>query len=160
MSWPIPESVRWVYDESRVNHLSSYLNQEEFAFTEEGVFTIGMEAQLGSCQQYIEKTIAIYSDPDSIPNTTDPNGFNEILDFSLFPNPNDGQFELLVEMEASGPAQVRIYRDTGLLMESRNLSGWASYREAFQLADAPSGNYIAVLQTASEYRTLNFIIQR
>jgi len=160
VSWPIPEIVHWKYDEDRIKHLSSYLNQEEFLFTETGTFTIGMEAKLGSCQQYIEKKIQIYADPDSIPSHTDPNGFHEILDFSLFPNPTNGQFELLVEMVTAGAAQVRIYRDTGLLMESRNLSGWASYREAFELTDAPSGNYIAVLQTVSEYRTLNFIIQR
>ena len=137
----------------------AYLNQEEFLFKEEGTYTLKMAAQLGTCVQYVEKHIQIYSDPDSIPVQTGPNGFSEILDFSLFPNPTDAPFEVIAEFEHIQTAQVRIYRDTGLLVESRNLNGLKRYREAFQLQDVPAGHYIAVLQTPTEYRTLNFIIQ-
>ncbi|MEZ5038438.1 MAG: T9SS type A sorting domain-containing protein [Saprospiraceae bacterium] len=159
VSWPVPERIQWFYDNDRIEQLSTYLNQEEFLFKEEGTYTLKMAAQLGTCVQYVEKLIQIYSDPDSIPVQTGPNGFNEILDFSLFPNPTDGPFEVIAEFEEIQTAQVRIYRDTGLLVESRNLNGLKRYREAFQLQDVPSGHYIAVLQTPTEYRTLNFIIQ-
>ena len=160
VSWPIPEQVTWIMDEGQVEQLSTFLNQTELLFSSPGTYSIGMEAQLGDCVQYIEKLITIYSDPDSLPANTNPGAYGAILDFSLFPNPNNGNFELLAEFTDIQTGQMRIYNDTGLLIEARDLSGWASYRENFQIPSAPAGNYIAVLQTQFDYRTLNFVIQR
>ena len=160
VSWPIPTWVHWVTDDENIRQLSTYLNQTELQFTAGGTYGIKMEAQLGDCIQEVEKFITIYTDPDSIPNNSGPITGGSILDFSLFPNPNEGNFELLAEFTAIEAGQMRIYNDTGVLIEARDLNGWASYRESFQLPAAVAGNYIAVLQTQHDYRTLNFVIQR
>ncbi|MBX2874400.1 MAG: hypothetical protein KTR30_19925, partial [Saprospiraceae bacterium] len=160
VSWPIPSQVDWILEQDNILQLSTYLNQTELQFTATGTYAIKMEAQLGDCIQEVEKFITIYTDPDSIPTNTNPITGGSILDFSLFPNPNDGNFELLAEFTDVQVGQMRIYNDTGILIEARDLSGWASYRESFQIPSAVAGNYIAVLQTQFDYRTLNFVIQR
>ncbi len=159
VSWPIPSRVNWITDHSNIREISTYLNQTELQFTAPGNYGVKMEAQLGDCIQQVEKFITIYTDPDSLPTNSNPIHTGAILDFSLFPNPNDGNFELLAEFSDVQAGQMRIYNDVGLLIEARDLSGWASYRENFLLSTAVAGNYIAVLQTQFEHRTLNFIIQ-
>ena len=160
VSWPIPSRINWIIDDDDILQLSTYLNQTELQFIAAGTYGVKMEAQLGDCVQEVEKFITIYTDPDSIPTHNGPITGGSILDFSLFPNPNDGNFELLAEFTDVQAGQMRIYNDTGVLIEARDLSGWASYRESFQLPAAVAGNYIAVLQTQYDHRTLNFVIQR
>ena len=157
VSWPAPDSIQWIVDGNQIEIIDTFLNQIELQFLSDGDFTIGLELHLGDCTILLEKEITIYEDPGQIGSHTG-NGFSEILEYVLYPNPNTGQFEIQVVLDQPIPLQIRIYRDNGVLLESRFLEGTATYLEAFNLSNAPPGNYIAQIQTATEWRTINFIM--
>ncbi len=158
VSWPAPDSIHWRINNDEIEVVDTFLNQIELQFLAEGTYSINLEIHHGDCSILIEKEITIYDDPAQL-GGQNGNGYSEILEYMLFPNPNTGQFEIRVVLEQAIPVQIRIYRDNGVLMTSRILQGEASYQEAIDLSSAPPGNYIAQLQTASEWKTINFIIQ-
>lgn len=159
ISWPIPDEILWEYNTNEVIHQETYFNQEIVMFPNVGTYNIRLYAKKGECEGVLDKTITIYNDPDSLQNqglgeeTTD-----HVLDFSLYPNPNNGTFDARVQLDETQNVKIWVFDGAGTLMESRELDGFNFYLEHFSLSNAQAGLYNLVLQTQDQWYYLNFIV--
>jgi hypothetical protein len=60
--------------------------------------------------------------------------------FSVFPNPNTGQFSISLQTENAGPVQVKIFNSMGVLVYQNTISDGSSQLN-INLGDLPSGVY-------------------
>lgn len=159
VSFPIPDSIRWEYNQDSIFQKQNIQNQEIVTIPHPGVYEITMYAYRGDCEMKVTKTIQIFETVEELlnPDNVEP-GFTEILEFTLFPVPNDGQFDIRVALSDKTPIQLYIFREDGLLIDERSLSGQYLYLEQYNLTNLQTGVYAAILQTGSEWRYFTFVV--
>lgn len=159
VSFPIPDSIRWEYNQDSIFQKQNIQNQEIMTIPHPGVYEITMYAYRGDCEMKVTKTIQIFETVEELlnPDNVEP-GFTQILEFTLFPVPNDGQFDIRVALSDKTPIQLYIFREDGLLIDERSLSGQYLYLEQYNLTNLQTGVYAAILQTGSEWRYFTFVV--
>ena len=159
ISWPIPDEIRWEYDPAEVIHQETYFNQEIVSFPQTGNYNIRLYAKKGECEGILDKTITIYNDPDSLLNQgLGGDLVDHVLDFSLYPNPNQGVFDVRVQLDDLQGIRLWIFDDGGTLIESRDRDGANFYLEEFVLSNLQTGVYTLVLQTDVQWYYLSFVV--
>ncbi len=159
ISWPIPDEIRWEYDPTEVIHQETYFNQEIISFPETGEYNIRLYAKKGECEGILDKTITIYNDPDSLLNQgLGGDIVDHVLDFSLYPNPNQGVFDVRVQLDNVQGIKLWVFDDGGTLLESRDRGGALFYLEEFDLSGLQTGLYTLVLQTEDQWYYLSFVV--
>jgi hypothetical protein len=160
ISWPIPDSIKWSYDQTSAVLQSKNLNQYLFSFTVSGIHTLKMHAFKFGCESVVEKTIKIVGDSSGLTNNIPGTKLNNLKTVKLFPNPNNGRFTVEVGLDTSSDVLIRIYDIAGIIKSSRLLKGAALYREFFELNDLPNGVFSLLLQNGFESEVIHFIIQK
>lgn len=155
VSWPAPDMVEWVYDQDSVNFNGSNQNQYFFSFPYPGEIDLTMIASAGGCEGILTKTLVVHPDSSSIPSAFQ--GQQEIIQFSLSPNPNMGDFNTIVELSDPKPIVLSVFGLDGVEVDRRILNGQAVYSETYNLSVTP-GVYIMVLQTPTQRKSIVFSI--
>jgi hypothetical protein len=154
-SWPAPDQVTWVYDDTRVRLVKEVQNQYWFIFDEVGNYNLGLIGTRGGCEDIISKQITVHADSTTIPS---PNlGQLEIESIVISPNPNLGQFEVDVTLSNTAELFLSLYDINGILQDRRQGSGQATYNFPYNLNVQP-GTYLLLVQTAFDRRTLVVVI--
>ena len=159
ISWPIADSISWEYNQDSIWHQESIANHEVVTFPETGTYNIRMYAYHGDCYGVIDKQITIHATADSLHNQDIQPADSEIIQFSLFPNPNDGTFDVNIGLSTPQDVTLWIFREDGLALDTRQLNGANAYMEHFAFANLHPGLYTVVLQTQSEWLHLNFVVE-
>ena len=157
ISWPIPDSITWHYDESQVSLTGNNLNAYTFVFNSPGVYIIGLEASNGECTSIVEKEIIIYESSAEFGQVSPNPGFIKTVD--LFPNPNDGNFKIDIALSEMEQLQVRIYNDQGFLQDYRLEAPAINHSVNYSLNGLLPGAYHAVLIANNQSRIVTFIVQ-
>jgi hypothetical protein len=89
-SWPAPQSVDWIYDETITTLVKQEQNQYWFVFSEIGRTQLTLIARQGGCEDIIAKEIVIHRDSSSIPSIY--LGQLQIVNALISPNPSNGPF--------------------------------------------------------------------
>lgn len=157
ISWPLPERIEWIYPPSFVLLPSA---APEFLFArvpEPGTFNIGMASFLAQCQDRRDKVLTVYADDKSAEGGR--LGFEQIVqDYSLYPNPNDGNFGISIKLNEPLPAQLLIVQfPTGLVQAQWSGELRSNYRVDFSLSALPQGVYAALLRVGSDSRAIRFV---
>ena len=160
ISWPVPDSIKWSYDQSSAVLQSINLNQYLFSFTVSGIHTLKMHAFKFGCESVVEKTIKIVGDSSGLTNNIPGTKLNNLKSVKLFPNPNNGRFTVEVGLDSPSDVLIRIYDIAGIIKSSRLLKGAALYKEFFELNDLPNGVFSLLLQNGFESEVIHFIIQK
>lgn len=143
ISWPIPDSIAWHFDSSKIELLGNDLNAYSFEFDETGIYTIGLEIFKAGCSDYVEHEIKIRSILDPITPQVIMPGI--ITDWNLFPNPTSGNFSLNVSLSSIAELQIRIYDEFGNLEDSSIQAADDGHTVLFNLTQSLPGTYYAVL---------------
>lgn len=159
ISWPVPDSVVWIFPSS-IEQLSNPAPDFLFLVPDhEGKYQIGQRAFLAECRAYAEKTL-IVKPSKSNGRESDFLGFTElILLFTASPNPNHGEFDVNVELAEEAEAEIRLMRlPNG--SEVVNVISPAQRRHHIpvRLPAVAPGVYLLILQSRGERRTLRLII--
>jgi hypothetical protein len=86
-------------------------------------------------------------------------GRTDIIEFTVFPNPNDGNFKVKVELGRQSMIRLRLLSLTnGGTIDDRTLNGSKLYEEQY-LMQLPTGVYIMLLETASGRKSVKIIIK-
>ncbi len=157
VSWPIPDSITWSYKVDSVVIYETIENQQWFIFPYTGYYEISLIAYRGNCMSSITKDITIYADPGDLQGPATNPGYTEILNYTLFPNPNSGQFSVRIELSDPQDVQLRIYEVGGDPVTTWQGDGQTIYQPEFNLTLQP-GAYVCVLHTLTERKTFNFIV--
>ncbi|MBK8779813.1 MAG: T9SS type A sorting domain-containing protein [Saprospiraceae bacterium] len=160
ISWPIPDSIHWVYDGATTSWTGNDQNQYRFAFSGTGIFSIKMIAYKYGCSSEIIKTIKIVGDA-ALLTTPDPvTPIRNIRSIKLFPNPNAGDFAAVISLNSPGAMQIRVYDLFGKIWHSRLIQGQADYSESFNLTELTNGVYSMTFLQGIEYLVLHFIVSK
>ncbi|MEO0877409.1 MAG: T9SS type A sorting domain-containing protein, partial [Bacteroidota bacterium] len=130
-------------------------NQYLFNFPFVGTFDLTMRAVSGGCEDFLTKSIVVYADSTTIPSPFEVQP--ELLQFALTPNPNNGIFEVTVELSEVKPIVLSIFNAAGVEVDRRILTGQALYEEAYS-PGLTSGIYICALQTPTQRKSILFTV--
>ena len=120
ITWPVPDEVIWIYDLDRITPLDGDQNQEVMLFNEIGDYTISMQAHFQGCVATVDNFITIYDDRDSLSNPGNIiSGGSGILDATLFPNPNNGEFTAKIRLANPQVLTLYVFNAQGLEIDFR-----------------------------------------
>lgn len=157
ISNPNPDNVEWLIEDS--DSLKVVEMDEHYArvlFSETGYYKIGFRAHKGDCFQEIFKTITVV-DRDG----TEDDAFGEsiIEKYYVYPNPNDGNFNVKITLNKTSAIRLRIINiGTGNTVSDKKYAGQKEYDIPYNKSIAP-GVYVIVLETASGHMNLKMIVR-
>ncbi|HMQ87021.1 MAG TPA: hypothetical protein PKB07_05525, partial [Flavilitoribacter sp.] len=158
ITWPLPDSIHWAYDQNKIQHLLSLPTQEFMRFTEPGTYSVFMDAYYGSCFDRLGKEIKVFGSRDSLSSNSQPGSSGLIAAFEIYPNPNDGRFSFKLVLTLPGSADIWLFRESGQLLEHRSVNGSQTYIEAFDRRGLLPGIYTMVAQAGSDWVFGNFVV--
>lgn len=157
ISWPMPESIAWDFPLEMKEVLN--LGDAVFGqFASAGTYDVNLTAHLGECVDQVTKTITILGGEE------DPAGGRLgyetfVKQFELFPNPNDGSFDVGIELAEEGPITLSVWRsENGALVGKLHEEGDHSYNLFFDLRPMSSGLYLLRLDHAKGKEYIRFIV--
>ncbi len=152
---PFGENTEWTIP-STATIIEQSNNKVVIKFGTVGVQTISLKQTQEDCIAYYHKNINIEERstlPD--PGVTD-NPF--ITEFNVFPNPNNGNFEVVVKIQEISPIKLRLFPYNGqAALIQKSESGTKEYNVNFNVI-LPSGTYVLVLETAKQTMVKKVII--
>ncbi|KOP36640.1 MULTISPECIES: T9SS type A sorting domain-containing protein [unclassified Flavobacterium] len=147
VSDPFGESTKWILPEG----LKTIEQKEKYIilkFNEIGTYTVGLQQTQGECFAIYNKNIKVEK-RSTLPNTgSSP---KSIIDFIVTPNPSNGNFKAIVNLENNSAINLRLFSTTGEFTMQKKDSGKKKYEVDFNTS-LQSGMYILVLET--ELQTL------
>jgi hypothetical protein len=152
---PFGENTQWILPDN-VNVVEQKEKFITLKFNKTGVYTIALKQTQGDCYALYSKNISV--EPRStLPNATTTNT-HFISDFIVSPNPNDGNFNALINLESNSPINLRLFSYNGqyTLVQKKD-SGKKNYAVDFNVKLA-SGVYVLVLETAQQTLVKKIII--
>ncbi|NVO10127.1 MAG: T9SS type A sorting domain-containing protein [Bacteroidales bacterium] len=155
MSWPIPQTIEWLYPASFMpiyqNDYSIYLVPQMV-----GNFNIGLTSFVGLCSENIEKAITIEpaKDRKNKPISKQP----IISDVVAYPNPNRGNFSVEIALNRESDVLVEVYSTYGKRLFARNGRGLTNYKIDINLFQTP-GIYLVRISAGKEFRSLRVVVE-
>jgi hypothetical protein len=157
ISDPMPESVEWIVEESdslQIIDRSEHLLRVVFHYP--GVYPTGLRTFVGECFEDFVKQVSV---ADADMRQTDFFAESIIRSFTLYPNPNSGNFTVAVELSRVSPIRLRIVSiGTGIVMHDSRYFGQQAYAVPYSLFLA-TGVYAVLLETDAGYMVFKTVIQ-
>lgn len=157
ISNPDPDRVEWLIDDS--GSLKVVEMDEHYArvlFSETGYYKIGFRAHKGDCFQEIFKTITVVDRDGTV---EDLFGESIIEQYYVYPNPNDGNFNVKITLNKTSAIRLRIINiGTGNTVSDKKYTGQKEYDIPYTKSIA-AGVYVIVLETASGHMNLKMIVR-
>jgi hypothetical protein len=152
---PFGENTQWILPEN-VNVVEQMEKFITLKFNKAGVYTIALKQTQGDCYALYSKNISVET-RSTLPNDATTNT-QFINDFLVTPNPNDGNFNALINLQDSSSINLRLFSYNGAytLIQKKD-SGKKNYAVDFNVKLA-SGVYVLVLETAQQTLVKKIII--
>lgn len=152
-SEPFGENTKWIVP-SNVNIVEQKDKYLTLKFNKIGTYTIGLEQTQGQCFAIYNKNITVEE------RSTLPNGgtaSKSIINFIVTPNPSNGNFKAIINLENTSAVNLRLFSTTGQFTKQKKESGKKNYEIDFNTS-LPSGMYILVLETEQQTLVKKIII--
>jgi len=158
ISWPLPDKVEWLHPAS-FQILPS--DNPDFLFAivpEPGTFNVGMQSFLAECRDFREKELIVLADQKE--NSSGRLGYKDALvqQFSVYPNPNDGRFDVNVLLSEQKEIQLRVIHFPTGSVEARYDGGSMDLHQVpFDLRNISQGLYFILLRVGEEKQSIRFV---
>jgi hypothetical protein len=157
ISWPLPENIEWNYP----LEMTKLLDNGDVVYGQyknTGVYEVTLGAHLGECFDQISKTIAIIESEDN--SEGGRLGYEEyVKQFTLYPNPNNGSFDVGVELIEEMPITVSVWHSpSGLLIKQIQKRDDKLYTIHFDLRPLSTGTYVLRLDHEKGKRYIRFVV--
>ncbi|OXA93972.1 T9SS type A sorting domain-containing protein [Flavobacterium hercynium] len=154
-SSPRGESTKWITPEGAaiVEEKDNFITLK---FKDLGTYTVSLQQTQGDCYAIFTKSVMI--EKRSIMPNAGAAESSFIKDFIVTPNPSDGNFKVIVNLENNSTVNLRLFTSNGqnALLEKKE-SGKKEYEIDFN-ATLASGIYILVLETGQQTLVKKIII--
>ena len=150
---PFGESTKWIIPAG----VKTVEEKEKFItlkFNEIGTYAIGLQQTQGECFAVYNKNITVEK-RSTLPNAGSAPKF--IIDFIVTPNPSNGNFKAIINLENNSAVNLRLFSTTGEFTMQKKDSGKKNYEVDFNTS-LQSGMYILVLETGQQTMVKKIII--
>lgn len=129
IEWIVPDNAT-VYERSK--------DRVQFSFSGNGYYTIGLAAYKGLCKDILYKTVEVVNQADI---EEDAGAEPFLKRFIVFPNPNDGNFEVLVELREPANYELSLYTGSGNIIKTEKIVNKMSETTRFSENGRSPGTY-------------------
>ncbi|MCC9064156.1 T9SS type A sorting domain-containing protein [Flavobacterium piscisymbiosum] len=150
---PFGESTQWNVPEG-VNIVEQKEKYIILKFDEIGTYAIGLQQTQGECFAEYNKNITVEK-RSTLPNPGSAPKF--IIDFIVTPNPSNGNFKAIINLENNSAVNLRLFSTTGEFTAQKKDSGRKNYEVDFNTS-LQSGMYVLVLETEQQTMVKKIII--
>ena len=155
VSRPIGETSQWLLPPD-VTIVSETTTSITLRFSEVNTYKIGLISTQGDCYKEIYKNIVVEKSSGLVAPGDAEAPFIE--EFTLTPNPNNGQFELYIDLAKSSPIAIRVYSIQGSIVLNKTDAPTAEEYTIPISLTLPSGVYVVVLETAKQTQVKRMIV--
>jgi ribosomal protein L6P/L9E len=157
ISYPYPDKVEWIIPQSPDVKVSSLSDEyAEIKFIENKSYRVGLHAWKGDCETTVYKDVEITNDILSIDGRNVPEQESKsttiIKSFIAYPNPNNGQFIVHIELGIKTDVRMDLLSVSGKIINSKILKGSDSY-DVFYNINGINGVYIIHLLTGNKQQS-------
>lgn len=156
LSWAYPDAA---FSKELAGEVDDYVLH--LKTLDEGMYNVTLYAYSGGCFSRKVKQVEIMADGDVDPED-ELLGYQDplIKRFGVSPNPNDGRFNVDVELREAADIHLAVFGvSMGQKLAERRSSGMETYAESFVLANANTGVYVVVLSAGKERRQVKIVIE-
>lgn len=147
--WFIPDSDAITVNDESDDYIT--LN-----FAEKGNYTITLMQTQGDCYELFDKEIIVEENNGQYNPVNANAGF--IKEFTVAPNPNNGNFDVIVKLEDAGSISLRLFNLSGqAVLAERKLPASKVHVVNYNI-QIPAGTYVLVLETQYQVLTKKLII--
>jgi hypothetical protein len=157
ITWPIPEQATWSFPKEMEN-IDGSGDIVYGKFSNAGTYAVSLRASLGQCRDEITKDINIIT--ASINAEEGRLGSDPFVkEFYLYPVPNQGQFDVEVELREESAIVLSVWNIlTGKRISQIADSGQKKYAKQFDLAPLTAGPYTLRLDCRKGTKHIRFIV--
>ncbi len=165
LSHPNPIQFQWDFDDGTTDTLEDPIH----LFYLEQTYNVKLWVKNSECASEIIKPIEITDPTKAAGEPISDNKYKveiptpefvKILDAMVFPNPNNGQFTLNVELSAPSVMQVAVFNITGGMIYLKEYEQRSKIHQRFNFNGLKQGYYFIVVKTLNDVRTLKVVIVR
>lgn len=121
-----------------------------------GRYTMGLRSIIGECEAVLYKEVIV---TEQNTDDTEPRPFTRrIQEINVWPNPNNGQFRVRIELNNIAPIRLFLYTQNGTLIKQLSFEGEAIY-EWSQESFLPLGMYIIQVICEKERQTVKVMVE-
>lgn len=159
ISWPMPNKSTWTFPDEMIV-LEDRGETVYGRFDQQGSYTISLLATLGDCRDAATKTVTIVNEKENPSESGRLGNESFVTKFNLYPNPNDGAFDLEIDFAEPGPVLLTVWNTLTaspvVVMED---AGSKTYRKHFDLRPLSAGNYTLRMDYETGTRYVRFIVR-
>jgi hypothetical protein len=161
ISYPDPDKIEWIIPQNNTDVVSSTSEYADLLFEKNGCYRVGLQAWKGDCTATVYKEIEINSinapniiDTENVPKKEET---TLLKSFVAYPNPNNGQFTVHVELGIKTDIRLRLVSLTGAVVDNRILKDSDSYDTSYNF-NGVEGLYIVQIIAGNISASLKVII--
>jgi hypothetical protein len=156
ISIPKPDSVQWVFP-TNITKIGGTMFNPIVVSNDTGNFTITMKGFYGSCIINATKLVR-FAPYDSL--SANHNNAHGIKTFSLYPNPNTGQFTVYVEFYRSQNASIQVWDISPYKHYQQNYYDVISITLPVDVSFLQNGSYLLRVIAEFDAKNKGFIISK
>lgn len=102
-----PQSVEWIIPQNQGIQVVSQSNEYlEVIFPSVGGYTFGLKGKQGACEKIFYKNIIVEENIRGV--NLAPTSISNIKEFTIAPNPNQGQLKVFIKLNQPAPVKLRL----------------------------------------------------
>jgi hypothetical protein len=159
VSWPIPETITWSYSTDSISLIQNSDDRQSLVFEYPGEYPVTLTTFYNSCVDSVSKIVVVYNSEDDYKKGKYPlTDTLSIIDLELYPNPNDGNFNLYIKLVDVQNITIDIFAiSTGSSVYHQELKGLDNYLQPIQISNQSKGVYGLRVITNKEVKNIIFI---
>ncbi|NDW11008.1 T9SS type A sorting domain-containing protein [Dysgonomonas sp. 520] len=149
------DSIKWIIPED-VSILEESQDRVALSFPENGEYIIGMAVYKNMCSDMLYKTVSVV-DPEDVGEDGSQEPF--LKRFIVSPNPNNGEFRVIVELREQADYQLYLFDMSGKLVERKEIKGGINEATLFSRTGVASGTYFLRFVSSQATSVFNILIE-
>lgn len=144
-----PQSVEWIIPQNQgiqvVSQSDEYL---EVIFPSVGGYTFGLKGKQGACEKTFYKNIIVEENIRGV--NLAPTSISNIKEFSIAPNPNQGQFKVFIKLNQPASVKLRLMDIISHEVMTPIIKAKGTEFEIPIDINVAAANYFIILETGNE----------
>ena len=155
---PRPQRVEWIVPRTnQVQVIEQNDDYLEVKFHSTGSYNFGLKGHQGACEKIFYKTVVVEENLSGV--DIDPARTSNIKEFTIVPNPNNGEYKVIVKLYEEADIKLRIidmvsHEPFAPVLRNRSVN----YEIPFNQPNLTAGTYLIILETKGESQVKKMIV--